>query len=292
MTSPTEIPVLIATLASSDRGPYLLRALASLRAQAGVRARPIVIVNGGAGDPALVGEIRRVPDAIVLHRDEPHLPRALAAGRRLVTTRFFAQLDDDDELLPDALRLRAERMSQPDAPDAVVTNGLIRNGTAETPSIPDVAAVAADPVGTLVERNWLLPGSALFRTGAIDEVVFEATPRFLEWTYIALLLATRYRIAFLPTPTVIHYEGHEFSVDQSHACALGRPRAFAAVLALDLPPAIRRRLRMKRGAAWHAAAEASRADRDGRAAWAAHLRSVASPAGWRYLAYTRHLIAS
>jgi hypothetical protein len=290
MTSPSDICVLVATVATSDRAPYLLRALASLRTQIAVRAWPIVIANGDAADPALLREIGRIPRLTLLHRAEAHLPRALAEGRQLVDTPFFAQLDDDDELFPDALHTRVLRMMQPDAPDAVVTNGLIRHIAASTPetlSMPDTGAVERDPLGTLVERNWLLPGSALFRTSVITRAAFEAMPRYLEWTYMGLLLASRHRIAFAAVPTVVHYEGHAFSVDQSRACTLGRPRAFDGVLALDLPARIRRRLRIKRGAAWHDAAQAAG---PGRPAWDAHLRSLASPAGWRYLAYTRHLL--
>lgn len=290
MTSPVSIDVLVATLASAERAPYLLRALASLRNQGPVNARPIVIINGENADPALVRELERTPGLALLRRAEPNLPHALAAGRQLVTTEYFAQLDDDDELLPDALPVRLQRMIQADRPDAVITNGMIRQGDAERFSIPDAAAVERDPLAALMERNWLLPGSALFRSGSIGEDVFAGTPRFLEWTYMALLLASRYRIALLPVPTLVHYEGHAFSVDRSRECALGRPRAFEAALRLDLPASIRLRLRTKRGAAWHRAAEVARLTADPIAAWAAHLRSLTAPGGWRYATYTRYLL--
>ena len=181
-------------------------------------------------------------------------------------------------------------MSGQDAPDAVITNGIIRNAAGERFSIPDPAAVEQDPLGALMEANWLLPGAALFRAGAIGEDVFADTPRFLEWTYIALLLASRHRIALLPESTIVHYEGHAFSVDRSRECALGRPLAFEAALQLDLPRAVKRRLRTKRSAAWHTAAQAARLASDPAAAWAAHLRSLAGPGGWRYVSYTRYLL--
>ena len=149
-------------------------------------------------------------------------------------------------------------MTRPDRPDAVITNGVIRNGARERFSMPDAEAVARDPLWAMMERNWLLPGSALFRAAAIGEEVFAGTPSYLEWTYIGLLLASRHRIAVLPEPTVVHYEGHAFSMDRSRACALGRPLAFAAMLQLDLPPALKQRLRVKRGAAWHTASEVAR----------------------------------
>ena len=150
--------------------------------------------------------------------------------------------------------------------------------------------VEQDPLTALMERNWLLPGAALFRSAAIGTDVFAATPRYLEWTWLALLLATRHRIALLPAPTVVHYEGHAFSVDRSQACARGRPLAFDAALRLPLPGPIRQRLRAKRGAAWHTAAGAALRDADFGAAWIAHLRSLAAPGGWRYATYTRYLM--
>lgn len=283
------VRVLIATVATGERATYVMRALASLRIQAPVEARPIVIVNGDGADAGLVSEIGRFPGVMLVRRAEPNLPRALAAGRRLVDTAFFAQLDDDDELLPGALAMRLARIREPDQPDAVVTNGIIRSAARETFSIPDTAAVERDPLGTLMDCNWMLPGSALFRSATVSDAVFESTPRFLEWTYIALLLASRYRMAFLPAPTVVHYEGLPFSVDRSPGCTLGRPAAFDAALRLELPAAVKRRLRAKRSAAWHAAAEAWRLDGNLRRAWAAHLHSVAGPGGWRYVAYGRHL---
>jgi len=290
MTSPATVSVLIATLASSERAPYLLRALASLRCQGRVSARPIVIVNGDSADPALVRELERNPDTTLLRRAEPSLPRALAAGCRSVDTEYFAQLDDDDELVPAALEVRLQRMTRADRPDAVISNGIIRNGSHERFSIPDAAAVERDPVAAMLESNWLLPGSALFRAEAVGEDIFAGTPPFLEWTYIGLLLASRHRIALLPEPTVVHYEGHAFSMDRSRDCALGRPLAFAAMLQLDLPPAVKQRLRRKRGAAWHTASDVARLAGDPGAAWSAHLRSLAAPGGWRYATYTRYLL--
>jgi glycosyltransferase involved in cell wall biosynthesis len=282
--------VLIATLASSDRARHLMRALDSVRAQTNVDARPIVIVNGRMADRALVERIGLTPGVRILHRAEANLPLALAAGRALVDTPFFAQLDDDDELLPHALELRLARIGESDAPDAVVSNGVIRADSLHSQSIPDVSTVSRDPIRTLIDRNWMLPGAALFRTASMTGALFEATPRYLEWTYIGLLLASRYRIAFVGESTFVHYDDHAFSINRSREGALGRPHAFDAVLSLDLPANVKRLLRVKRGAAWHTAAQAARSARENASAWAAHLRSLAAPGGWRYLSYTRHLL--
>ena len=288
---PAPICVLVATLASPARAPYLRRALTSIRAQS-VPTRAIVVVNGSEADPALVDELAKAADITLLRQAEASLPAALARARAAVDSAAFAQLDDDDELLPEALALRLARLDGADCLDAVVTNGLVRHGREERHSIADAAAVATQPLDAMMQSNWLLPGAALFRTATIGAEFFAAAPCYLEWTYVGLRLAAERRIAVLPEATVVHYEGLEFSVDRSRACLLGRPRAFAPLLQLSLPAHIRRALRRKRGAAWHAAAERLRIDGDRRAAWAAHVRSLAAPGGLRYVAYTRHLFAS
>ena len=72
---------------------------------------------------------------------------------------------------------------------------------------------------------------------------------------------------------------------QARACASGGHEHSTASGA-RLPAPIRRQLRIRRGAAWHAAAEAG-------AGRSALDRASAQPclaAGWRYFAYTRHLL--
>jgi glycosyltransferase involved in cell wall biosynthesis len=290
-TESAPLCVLLATLASAPRAPFLRRALESIRAQQPLRTRAIVVANGADADPALLDELARRPDVTLLRQPEASLPAALALGRAAVDSPAFGQLDDDDELLPGALAARLARLQGPDRPDAVVTNGLVRGGREERESITDAAAVAAAPLDAMMRGNWLLPGAALFRTAAVDADLFARAPRYLEWTYVGLRLALAYRLAVLPQATVVHYEGLEFSVNDSRACLLGRPRAFARVLELPLPPRIRRALRRKRSAAWHQAAERLHADGLYRAAWAAHARSLAGPGGARYLAWTRYLFA-
>lgn len=282
--------VLIATLASAPRAPFLRRALGSIRAQGPLRTRAIVVVNGPHADPALLRELEGQADVTLLRQHEASLPAALARGRAAVDSPAFAQLDDDDELLPGSLATRLARLHADDRPDAVVTNGLVRRGHDEHESIPDAAAVAAAPLDAMMRGNWLLPGAALFRTATIGADLFARAPRYLEWTYIGLRLALAHRLALLPAATVVHYEGLEFSVNDSLACLLGRPRAFEHVLALPLPGHIRLALRRKRSAAWHQAADRLRIEGRYGAAWAAHGRSLAGPGGTAYLAWTRYLL--
>ena len=61
------------------------------------------------------------------------------------------------------------------------------------------------------------------------------------------------------------------------------------VMIRDLPE--RRLLRIKRGQTLHAVSDLLRRDGRLREAWSYHLRSLRQPRGWRYLPYSRHLLA-
>jgi hypothetical protein len=289
MAENNPVCVLIPTLATPERAALLLRAIGSIRAQAPIRPRIIVIVNGPRADATLLRTLPGLPDLRVLRIAEASMPEALAAGRSVVDTEFFTELDDDDELMPGALAVRARRMAEPDRPDAVITNTILRGEAAEKLVIDDITAVRRDPLGTLLTRNWLAPGAAMFRSESMPVKFFRDMPRYLEWTYLGLVLASTSRLAFIAEPTVVHYIDHPFSVDRSRECLLGRPEAIARLLTLDLPARARRLLRAKRAAAYHQLAQIWLAEGRPREAWQAHLRSLGSPAGWRYLLYTRRL---
>ena len=131
------------------------------------------------------------------------LVNALQVGRRLVDTPWFAELDDDDLLLPGALAARVAALVQSDAHDCVVTNGYRRYHGEDTLNISDMKAVERDPIRAFWDLNWLLPGSYLCRTDRVGPDLFDGMPESLECSYIALRLATSYRIKFLQRPTVI-----------------------------------------------------------------------------------------
>ena len=285
-----EIAVIIPTLATVERAPYLLAAIESVTSQAGVRALPIVLANGPNADPHLRSLLARRRDLSLHTLDEPSLPAAIRAGRDLVATRFFSELDDDDLLLPGALAMRHARMARGDRPDVVVSNGILRGFGMEELHITDIEDTERDPLRALLERNWLLPGSALFRSDAITPDVFAGMPKYLEWTYLGLALALRFRIAFLAEPTVVHRTDLPFSMDRSIECRIGRPGALDKLLSLPLPRDVSETIRGRIGEACHEASDVSRRERRWLDAWRWHLRSLYQRRGWRYLAYTRHLL--
>ncbi len=284
------ITVIVPTLATRERAPYLRRALESIRAQSPVRALSLVIVNGPDFNQDLVDELLQMPDVRVIRQKEASLPAALRTGRENVRTELFSELDDDDCLLKGALARRRDFLSQHPDCEVVVSNGHICVDGSDSPSLPDPGAVQRDPLRALMQRNWLLPGAALFRTSAITRDYFAAIPPYLEWTYLALLLATRARLRFLADLTFRHFDGHSFSVDKSRACILGRAQSLARLLDMDLPGFVKRRTRARIADAHHAACELYLAEGDLRAAWKEHRQSLRYARGIRYLLYTRYLL--
>ncbi len=280
---PREIGVIMPTLGTPQRGPLLRRALRSVLSQEGVRAVPIVVLNGSGVDPGLRDELRGDPRVRTLVLPCADLPAALLAGRRLVEQDWFAELDDDDELLPDALRLRLEALeSRPDC-GAVVTNGYRRNGNRDVLHIADVEAIEADPLRALLDLNWLLPGSWLCRTESIPESVFAGVPRYLECTFLAVRLAGATRLCFLAAPTLVYHDDTPGSESKSPRYVLGQEQALRRILDLELPADVRRSFALRLApACWAAAilharsgelAEASRQ-------WA---RGLGYPGGWRLI---------
>src|SRR5688572_14049669 len=254
-----DVTVIIPTLALAEREVSLFRAIESVLGQENIRATPV----------------------------------ALRAGREVVDTSWFGTLDDDDYLLPGALLTRVRALSEHPECDTVVTNGYRRDATGgDVIHVTDPDRVRRDPLGHLLEANWLLPGSWLSRSSAIDPQVFAEMPRFLECTYLAVRFAIAERLLFLDEPTVVWHAGRPGSQSWSRSHRLGQADALQRILKLSLPAPFRAGAMRKFTAACHAATDLYLEERDLGEAWRWHLRSLRGSGGWRYLLYTRRLLAA
>ena len=289
-SSDRTVTVIIPTLALAERAEHIRRAIDSVLQQQDVHATPLVVVNGRWTDESVVRGLRSRTDIRLTELPDANLPAALAAGRRLVATRWFAELDDDDLLLPEALASRLRLLERDRALDAVVSNGIVRGTTGDVPAIEDVEHVAGDPLAALGKATWLSPGSALFRTASVPPEFFDAVPQYLEWTYLAVRLAQSYKLGFLPEATFVHHLGTPHGIWGSAACTLGIPPALQRVLGLDLPSALRSTFAKRLGDAWHHAAAIHLHDGRLRAAMGSHWRCLISARGWRYLPFTGKLL--
>ena len=287
-----DVAVIVPTLALAERRASLHQALASVRSQAAVRGIPLVVVNGQRFDRELVAELARDPWITLIRQEEADLPAAYRLGRRHVTAPWFTALDDDDALLPGALQRRVQALQERGDFDAVVTNGYCRRADGDTPIVRDMARVARDPLGALLDSNWLLPGAWLCCTDAASTTLFDDMPPHLECTYLAVRLVTTRRVRFLDEATVVWCTETPGSASKSNAYRLGQPDALHRILSLELPAALRYRFRERLGAARHDASRLRLQEGLFLSAWKEHALSLAEPGGWRYLPQTLRLLAS
>ena len=290
MSRPSEVSIIMPTMATRERADSLVRAIETVVAQKGVRGVPLVVVNGRVGAPDLLTHLHRRPDIRLVILEEANLPRALQAGRQRVQTPYFAVLDDDDELLPNALEIRLAALEAGPPADVVVTNGVLAGrGRAEL-NIADFREVEADPLRRLLAQHWLPPCAGLFRTAAVTTAFFDGMPRYREWTYLALRMALGLRIRFAAQPTFVYRTDTPGSLSKSRPYCLAGPAAIRRMLELDLPADVRAILRVRLAGDLHSAAVCELdAGRYG-AAWGWHLRSLVQPSGWRYLPFARNLL--
>jgi glycosyltransferase involved in cell wall biosynthesis len=286
-----EVAVLMPTLGLRERADSFRRAVDSVLTQEGVRSRLILVVNGGRHDPALLAAHDTDPQITMVERREPGIAAALEAGRALVRSPWTATLDDDDVLLPGALRARVETLERHPEAAVVVSNGFRRSAQGDRLHIPDLAALSRDPLGALLERNWLLPGAWLFRTAAMPADLFLRMPAHFECTYLAVRFATSGRLVFLDAPTVAWSTDTPGSAAKSRAYRMGEVPALQQILRLPLPAGFRAGLERNLAAACHRQSDESLEAGDLRGAWRWHLASLAGRGGLRYLPYTGHLLA-
>ena len=289
MDSVTGISVIIPSLANSSRAALLERAIGSVLSQEGVRAIPIVVVNGGRHDPVLLDSLKRRTDIRCVHFSYGGLPEARLRGRISVDTPFFANLDDDDELLPNSLVTRLRPMQQDEKIDVVVSNGFRDMGNGRSITDPKINRFQTNPLDGLMEACWLNESGGLFRTETIGREFFENLPPVVEWTYIAFQLAQSRNIHFMDVQTFIKHDTPQ-SLSKSKEYHLQHPYVLRDMLQRPMPDAIRAKLTQKHVAALHLTSTILLEMGDFRTAWRFHLQSLGHRGGLQYLLYTRHIL--
>jgi glycosyltransferase involved in cell wall biosynthesis len=291
MSGATGVSVIIPTACRRERTAAVQQAVASVLMQAGVDLEVIVVVNGPDYDRDLFTWLNANPRLRVEYRPEPSLPAAHRVGRGLVTRPFFSFLDDDDEYLPDALRIRLAPMLEDPSVDVVATNGVWGGGSDE-PYIQNSAGVEEDPLGALLRGNWLGSGGALFRSATVGLETFDGRTRFFEWTMIAWRVASAgLRIRFLDVPTY-RMNATPDSLSRSEAYYLAEPEFLRSLLECDIAEKHRQRIHDKILAANHFIADWYVRSGEAPRAWRYHLRSVRGLAGLRHLVFTPRLLAA
>lgn len=277
-------------MCSADRAATLRRAVDSVLSQAGVRARVIAVVNGGRVDDAVLAELCATPAVRVIRLEEGSPPKAIHVGRDAVDTPYFGFLDDDDELLPGTLRTRIDELERNPEIDVVVTNGYHHLNGADTIYLAEMSHLRADPLGTLIERNWLLSCAGTYRASAAPVTAFADVPKYFEWTAIAFRLGVDgHRFAFVNVPA---YRIHDTpaSLSKSDAFHMAEVGVLHELARRAPSTRIRRMMHRKLSAAYHTRSNQALDAGELADAWRWHLRSLRYVGGLRHLPYTRHLI--
>jgi glycosyltransferase involved in cell wall biosynthesis len=279
------------TLARRERAANLRAAVASVRAQRDVHVDIILVVNGDRFDPELVGTFQGTKDIRVIWLARADLPAALLAGRQCVDTEWFAELDDDDLLLPDALIARLKASQGSSDCDAVVSNGIIVDHQQTRLHAATWSEVERDPLRALMQSNWLQPCAGLYRSAAVTADIVSGMPRYLEWTYLAMRLALASRLRFIQHQGFIYHADTAGSLSKSPEYLLEQPAAIDALLALGLPKDVRHCFERRRTVACNAVAQTHFQNGAFRDAWNWHLQTLRSPGGWRYLLFARRFLS-
>ena len=198
--------IIICTLAITERGRSLARAIASVRTHNAVVPSVLVVVNGDRYDPTLLATLKARGDIDVLQIPEKSLSAAIAAGRRAVRTPFFGFLDDDDEYLPGAIDVRLALLESNPHAGVAVTNGLRSINGVDEVIMQHINLVTADPLTAVFHEQWLASCSALYRAAVVPAEMFENIARYLEWTWLAFVMAsahTQVVTADVPTGLVV-----------------------------------------------------------------------------------------
>jgi glycosyltransferase involved in cell wall biosynthesis len=283
------VDVIIATACREERGVTMDRALASLRAQAGVRVRPLIIVNGRSYHQPLFERLRADPRLQVHYIESGGFPMALSVGRTRVSAEFYAFLDDDDELLPDTLALRVAPMLRDPAIDVVAANGVRCARGREAMALDRLPRDTAEARELYLRDSWLASCGGLYRTSTVGGEFFDGRTAYFEWTMVALrLLLAHKRLAFLDIPVFRKYEG-----DDSVSWSPAYHRAYASFVeglqSLPLPDDLRRRVERKLAPSFNSRSLLHFNAGELREAWRWHLKTLCAPRGWRHVPYTRRL---
>lgn len=290
MTDEIPVDVLVVTLCTAERAESIRRVVDTTLAQAGVRAWLTFVVNGRRFDPELFAWLRRQPGVRVRYQKTPSIFLARRCAREQVTAPFFGFLDDDDYLLPDALRLRVEALAAEPAADAVVANGYLAEGLSDTYTLDGIDGIRRDPSLALMEENWLATASALFRTESIPPEFFDVAIRSNDMTYLAFRLALEKKLIFIATPTFRKRYSPD-SISRSDEWVLPSLATLDKMLTFPMPAPVRRRLRRKCTLTAHEISDLHRRRGELGPAWCFHLRSLRDPWGlFHYSLYTRRLL--
>lgn len=286
-----QITIIIPTACTTNRAKSLFNAINSIQ-QAGPEITKIIVAaNGPNIDLALEKQLKERRDIDYISFEDGSSPKTISLATPLVKTEFFGFLDDDDELLSNALLQRRDMLlGHPDA-SLVISNGYVRTKEKDSIYLSRMETIPEDPLGALMRENWLPSCGALFRIARVGPAYFQNYHGYAEWTWLAFRLALdQHKICVLDAPTFRVNANTPSSLSKSAEYRKSYFSLYQKMLTLCPPHRIRRAIRKKVLQAYHDAS--NQALDNGRIidALRDHLRSLAGIHGLRFIPYTRHLI--
>ncbi len=212
-------------------------------------------------------------------------------GRSRVSGEFFSFLDDDDELLPHALRTRIGYLIGDQTIDCVATNGYYFTQGTKRSVFPDVRAIRDDYVLSLLSgRNWMASNGATFRTGTVGSEYFANVSKHCHWTLIAYRIALNKNVRFVPEMT---FNVHDTPGSSSKGAnyVQGVAEMFAQMLRESPPARYLPYVKREYTRSLHCACSYARMNGDWEIAWRYYRATLAQRTGWRYLPYAALLLA-
>ena len=123
------ITVVIASACTRERGELLKRACNSVLADRSGLGQILVVANGANCDASVLVWVAAQSSVQIVRLVSGDHALARRVGAELCRTEFIAFLDDDDEYLPDSLRMRIASLDAAKDASALVSNGLSCDGS-------------------------------------------------------------------------------------------------------------------------------------------------------------------
>jgi len=292
----SDITVIIPTTAEKSRKDTLLLAIESLVNQIEVTPNILIVINGVLYDPDLKIKLENTSYLKVLYQITGSAPKACAFGRKQITSKFFCFLDDDDYLLPDAIKARIDIFKENESIDVVISNGLRKLPNKPVTPIFQEGMIQArkDPLKCLFTKksNWMASCAATFRTATISSSFFDSHTEFYEWTYLAIRISLKMKLFFIDEPGYV-INATSNSLSTTPAFLIGQIEFHKAVSSLDLPKEIRKRSIIRWVDSWHSLSEHYRRNGNYLLAWKAHFHSLSTISGFiKYILHSRKLLVN
>jgi len=280
------VSVIIASSLTTERWPLLRRLLDSLESQDVDEV--VVVVNGtGVQSDALVA-LKARTDVKVAVFGAIGLRRARYEGLLIARGSLIQFIDDDDELLPGAIKNRRDALSQHGWSMVVSDGYLVRNGVA-TPAPASGVAHITSPQLAILEENWNASLAALYRASAFKPDIFLELP-VMEWTALGFFIAREHgSVGFVSARDYrVNDTGDSLSKQAEYARSEVESLLWMVPYAAD--DQVRQRLDDKITQAFHHAARYEWSAGSRAAAWRNHLVCLRRPGGLRFVGFTLRLI--